>query len=144
VLGSLLVGAGVGASLASRVPESRRRLALLIVTFGAGVIVAALIAVARATITQPFSVRAGMSVVALVSAGLLLGLPFPLGMSCFDDGDRSWYWAVNGATSVLASVLAIVVALVAGFSTVLGAALVCYLLAALTLPPVPASAGLQI
>ena len=139
VLGSLLVGAGAGASLASRVRESRRTLTLLLVALGAGVIVTALVAIAGATITQPFAVRAGISIVALTSAGLLLGLPFPLGMACFDDGDRAWYWAVNGATSVLASVLAIVIALIAGFGTVLGVAIGCYLLAAVALPRVPSA-----
>ena len=101
----------------------------------------ALIAIAGETITQPFSVRAGISIVALTSAGLLLGLPFPLGMACFDDRDRAWYWAVNGATSVLASVLAIVIALLVGFSTVLGIAIACYLLAAFTLPRTPTTAS---
>jgi hypothetical protein len=140
VLGSLLVGAGIGASLASRVPESRRTRAVLSVALGVGVIVTALIGIAGATMTQPFSVRAAISIVALTSAGLLLGLPFPLGMACFDDRDRSWYWAINGATSVLASVLAIVIALLAGFTTVMAIAVGCYLLAALTLPRLPSPA----
>jgi hypothetical protein len=55
-------------------------------------------------------------------------------MAKFDDRDRSWYWAVNGATSVLASVLALVIALVSGFAVVLGCAVAIYLIAAMTLP----------
>ena len=70
----------------------------------------------------------------LVVAGLMMGMPFPLGMAQFDDRDRSWYWAINGATSVLASVLALVIGLLAGFPVVSGAAVGCYVLAAFTLP----------
>ena len=77
-----------------------------------------------------------ISAVALTFAGGMMGIPFPLGMARFDDRDRSWYWAINGATSVLASVLALVIALIAGFSTVLGCAVAIYLVAAVTLPAV--------
>ena len=85
-------------------------------------------------IGQSFPVRVTISVVALVLAGAMMGLPFPLGMAAFDDRDRSWFWAINGATSVLASVLALVIALIAGFTVVLGCAVVIYLIAAVTLP----------
>jgi hypothetical protein len=90
--------------------------------------------VAGRTIAQPFAVRAVISMTALVIAGGMMGLPFPLGMSEFDDKERSWYWAVNGATSVLASVVALVVALISGFTVVLLCAVAAYALAALTLP----------
>jgi hypothetical protein len=134
VLGSLLVGAGLGASLAGRIPASRRRLVAVLVPIVVGVSVATLMWVARYTGGQPFAVRAALSIVLLGIAGLMMGMPFPLGMANFDDQDRSWYWAINGATSVLGSVLALVIALLAGFFVVLGAAAVCYVLAAATLP----------
>jgi len=134
VLGSLLVGAGIGASLAGYIPDSRRRLAAMLVPLAVGAIVFLLLWVAGNTAGQPFSVRVAISVVALTLAGGMMGIPFPMGMSKFDDRDRSWYWAINGATSVLASVLALVIALITGFSVVLGCAVAVYLAAALTLP----------
>ena len=134
VLGSLLVGAGLGSSRAARIPLARRRLVALLVPLAVGVLVSFLMWAARATIDQPFAVRVAISVTALVLAGVMMGMPFPMGMANFDDRDRSWYWAVNGATSVLASVLAIVIALVAGFPAVLGCAIAIYLLAAVALP----------
>jgi uncharacterized membrane protein SpoIIM required for sporulation len=79
-------------------------------------------------------VRVAISVTALTIVGAMMGMPFPLSMAKFDDRDRSWYWAINGATSVLASVLALVIALIAGFGVVLGCAVASYLIAALTLP----------
>jgi hypothetical protein len=134
VLGSLLIGAGAGAFGASRIPQSRERAILIAVP----VVVAAagfgLLWLAEHTIALPFAARAVLSASVLIAAGLAMGLPLPIGMAKFDDAERSWYWAVNGATSVLASVLAIVVALVGGFTVVLACAVVSYALAALALP----------
>jgi hypothetical protein len=134
VLGSLLVGAGCGAWLSGYVPESRRRLVGLLIPLVVGTIVFLLVWLAEKTIGQSFAVRVAISVTALTLAGAMMGMPFPMGMANFDDRDRSWYWAINGATSVLASVLALVIALIAGFGVVLGCAVASYLIAALTLP----------
>ena len=134
VLGSLLVGAGVGASMAGRIPDRHRRHILFAVPVVVGVLGFTLLWVAGHTISQPFAVRTAISIAALTLAGGALGLPFPLGMAMFDDRDRSWYWAINGATSVLASVLAIVIALITGFMTVLAGAVAIYLLAAIAFP----------
>jgi hypothetical protein len=134
VLGSILVGAGLGAWLAGRVPESRRRLAGFLVPLLVGAIVFLLTWLAGRTIAEPFAVRVTISVTALVLAGAMMGMPLPLGMAGFDDRDRSWFWAVNGATSVLASVLALVIALAAGSTVVLECAVASYVIAALTLP----------
>jgi hypothetical protein len=98
---------------------------------------------AQVTIGQSFAVRVAISVTTLTVAGAMMGMPFPIGMARFDDRDRSWYWAINGATSVLASVLALVIALIAGFAVVLGCAVASYLVAALTLPDRAVAAGLD-
>jgi hypothetical protein len=134
VLGSILVGAGLGSWLAARIPESRRRLIALMVPLVVGTVVFLLLWLIGRTLGQSFPVRVMISIVALVIAGAMMGLPFPLGMAAFDDRDRSWFWAINGATSVLASVLALVIALIAGFTVVLGCAVAIYLVAAVTLP----------
>ena len=134
VLGSLLVGAGMGAALAPRIDEARRTAVAAAVPFVVGAVAFFLLWLIARTIAQPFAVRAAISITALTVAGIMMGLPFPLGMSQFDDRDRSWYWAINGATSVLASVVALVIALVAGFTAVLWCAVAIYVVAALTLP----------
>jgi predicted membrane-bound spermidine synthase len=71
--------------------------------------------------------REGTSVVrTLVAAGILapvgffMGMAFPLGMQVASNRSASllpWLWGINGATSVLASVVAVVIALSAGIST---------------------------
>ena len=121
-------------SLAGHIAESQRRLAGLLVPLVVGARVFRLIWLAETTIGQSFAVRVAISVTTLTLAGAMMGMPFPLGMAQFDNRDRSWYWAINGATSVLASVLALVIALIAGFAVVLGCAVASYLIAAFTLP----------
>ena len=63
-----------------------------------------------------------------------MGMPLPLGLKIANVRSAEiipWLWAANGATSVLASVLAIAIAITAGFSAVMFIALGMYALAAL-------------
>jgi hypothetical protein len=51
--------------------------------------------------------------------GVFMGMAFPLGMRlamASRAGLGPWLWGVNGATSVLASVLAVVIAMAFGIS----------------------------
>lgn len=61
-------------------------------------------------------------ILASAPAGFLMGIPFPLGMSLL--GSKAphlipWAWAVNGCFSVLAPILAAMLALSLGFRVVL-------------------------
>ena len=68
----------------------------------------------------------------LAPAGLALGMAMPIGLTrlpaCTPDA-VPWAWAVNGIASVLASVLAVAVAITWGFAVVTLLALACYLVA---------------
>jgi hypothetical protein len=58
-----------------------------------------------------------------------MGIPFPSGLAWLRErapGLIPWAWAVNGCMSVLASVLAAMIALSVGFSWVLAAAALAY------------------
>src|SRR4026208_380055 len=64
--------------------------------------------------------------------GVLMGMAFPLGMRLAMASRRElapWLWGVNGATSVFASVLAVVIAMAAGISTSFWTGVVCYAVA---------------
>jgi hypothetical protein len=66
-----------------------------------------------------------------------MGMPFPTGLRLLRleaPGVIPWAFGVNGAASVLASILSIVLAMQAGFTTVLAVAAGLYLVAALTVP----------
>ena len=86
-----------------------------------------------------------IAVAALAPPGLLMGTPFPKGLALLERracpacpepsrGEHSrrapalvaWAWGVNGAVSVVASILAALLALSFGFSLVLALGAACY------------------
>jgi hypothetical protein len=101
-------------------------------------------------VALPFAGKLLLSGVLLVPLGFLMGMPFPTGLRqiAIEEGilqpesspaaARStieWAWALNAASSVLGSALAIVIALHFGLDATLGSAAGAYLAAAaLTLP----------
>ena len=58
------------------------------------------------------------AIVLLLPVGFLLGHFFPLGMARFRDDNKAWFWAVNGACGVLASVFSLALAMAMGFKAV--------------------------
>ena len=67
--------------------------------------------------------------ISLAPLGVLMGMPFPKGIAWLERTSPDlipWAWGVNGAVSVVASVLAALVALSAGFTVVLVAGAICY------------------
>jgi hypothetical protein len=83
----------------------------------------------RALLGAPLAVRLLATALGLAPLGFLMGMPFPGGLAWLGKrapGLVPWAWAVNGCTSVLASILAAMIALSAGFSWVLAAAALAY------------------
>jgi len=83
----------------------------------------------EALLGAPLAVRLVATVISLAPLGVLMGTPFPGGLAWLSrqaPGLVPWAWAVNGCTSVLASVLAALIALSAGFSWVLVGAAAAY------------------
>jgi hypothetical protein len=82
--------------------------------------------------------RFGVSVLLLAPPGLLMGIPFPAGLRRLGAESPDlipWVWAVNGAASVVASVLAALLALSFGFRLVLLVGAACYAGACLMVRP---------
>jgi hypothetical protein len=68
----------------------------------------------------------------LLPAGVLMGIPFPLGLSLLARNNQAlipWAWAINGCFSVMAPILAVMLAISAGFQTVIITGVVMYVLA---------------
>lgn len=81
----------------------------------------------------PLGVRLAAVLVLIAPLAFAMGLPFPLGLRWF--GARSaalvpWAWGVNGCASVLASPLAMIIAMQWGFVLTVTAAAACYVVAA--------------
>ena len=77
------------------------------------------------------SVRIAICVVIITPAGLLLGFGFPTGMRLIADIDSRptpWFWGINGAASVLASISAVALSLALGITATLTAGALCYFL----------------
>ncbi|MDQ7007206.1 MAG: hypothetical protein Q9Q40_08230 [Acidobacteriota bacterium] len=127
VLACLLLGAGAGAGLSSRLSDrTLRRLvpaALLFVTALHFVMPPLL----RATLALGFAPRLLISAALLIPAGLALGAWFPAGLRRFGRQHTPWFWAVNGAFSVLSGALSLALAMEGGLTLAGGVGLACYL-----------------
>ena len=103
-------------------------------TLAAIVVLAAIYAwlvphVVTSMLGEPIQVRVLVTVLLLAPIGLLLGMAYPLGITVlreFGEGLVPWAWGLNGALSVVASVLAIFLGSRFGFSTAFVTGLVAY------------------
>ncbi len=114
----LLVSSGLGsywtrrldeAALSSRLP----RLLLATASF-LGLLAAAVTPLLTALVSLPLIGRIAVAAVMLAPAGFLMGTAFPSGLrlaSRVDPGCLQWAWAMNAATSVLGSLLAVFVSI---------------------------------
>lgn len=83
----------------------------------------------RLFLAQGFWVRLLASLLSLAPLGFLMGMPFPKGIEVVNKvapGLIPWAWGINGCASVLASILATMLAVSFGFSWVLVAAGLAY------------------
>ena len=140
VLFSLLVFSGIGSLATERLINPGRRY-LLLLPFVA--LLAVLIAAGVATphITHSYDgattpVRIFTAAAILAPMGVLMGMPFPIGMklaSLRETAPTAFFWGVNGATSVLASVFGVAIALQWGISLAFWVGVACYAAATLAL-----------
>jgi hypothetical protein len=111
VLFSLLLFSGMGSLLARRF----RPVVALALLCGAILIYPALLPVAfHVLLGWPLALRLVAAIVGLAPLGLLMGVPFPTGIAALEaraPGLIPWAWAINGCASVLASILAAMLAL---------------------------------
>lgn len=117
----LMVFSGLGSSLAQAEWLPKKR------AFGALVILSSLTPLGIGPLTDgalawPLFARVGVALIALAPLGVLMGLPFPMGLAWLQRKAphfTPWAWAVNGCASVVASVLAAILTLSYGFPLVL-------------------------
>ena len=130
---SLILASGIGSLVSGRFPlGTPRALAVWGLLVGGYLIVAqhSLTQLFHATAAWHLPARIGVALAVLMPLGLLLGFAFPTGMRLIEAVDRKptpWFWGINGATGVLASVLAIVIGIAFGINVTMVLAAVCYL-----------------
>lgn len=156
VLFAILLFSGLGSMISQRVPLW---LALILLPALIGGYTLGLPRLFEEILALPLWGRLIVTVAALAPPGLLMGMPFPKGLALLDHTARpepgrrggsepldsargrrrrsapgliTWAWGVNGAVSVVASVLAALLALSFGFSAVLALGAACYIGALIT------------
>ncbi|MBN1658922.1 MAG: hypothetical protein JXA93_10995 [Anaerolineae bacterium] len=131
---SLLLFSGLGSQLSPRLP-ARSTLPLLAIAILLYPLF--LPVLFQVLLGLPLAARLVVTLLTLAPLGLLMGTAFPGGLAWLRSCAPAlipWAWAVNGCTSVLASILSAMIALAAGFSWVLGAGAAAYAIAWLSLP----------
>ncbi len=144
VLFSLLFFSGLGSRLSDRAPLQTSLAILVIFTLLSPVLLPRFFAL---TLGLPLTIRLVLTALVLSPLGFLMGIPFPAGIRSMRreqpegpeneaQGDSiPWVWAVNGAVSVISSILAALLALTFGFNWALRLGALCYAGAWLTAPP---------
>ncbi len=132
VLGALLLSSGLGSLLSERVPLHRALGGVvgMVVLYGLGMPL-----LSGPLLGLPFWARAAATALGLAPLGIAMGMPFPRLLGALQEREPAlvpWAWGVNGALSVVASVLAALMALSWGFRAVLIAGAAAYLGAWLT------------
>src|SRR5262245_59403950 len=147
-LAALLVASGIGSLLAPR--WAKRRTRSLLGLLGA---LAALTLLYRFGLTPlvqelvglPLAARVALALACLAPLGLCLGAFMPIGLATVAATTPhareyvAWAWAVNGFCSVVASVLATILAMSFGFHAVLALAAVVYAVGVAALVRIPVS-----
>jgi MFS family permease len=132
LLSSLILSTGLGSFLSDRWPlESGRRLVIWSAASGAYVLGLALFVgpVFATFVDAELTPRIALCVGWIVPLGVLLGFGFPTGMrliSAIDAKPTPWFWGINGAAGVLASIVAVVLSIALGISATLIGGALCY------------------
>ncbi len=126
VLFALLLFSGIGSAFSARLPL---RLALALLVILSLLYPWALPRIFAGALHLPLAGRAAVALLVLAPLGILMGIPFPAGLRRLEHSapqTMPWAWGINGALSVIASVLAALLALSFGFRWVLWAGTLCY------------------
>jgi hypothetical protein len=130
VLFALLLSSSIGSYLTQKLERDRSAILRLVILLSTlivfGSVTSFIIALFQSATTP---IRIILSMAILFPLGLTMGMAFPLGISFATKkipGITPWLWGINGAMSVLASVLAVVIALSLGISASYWAGVLCY------------------
>lgn len=135
VLPSMLVSSGLGSFVCAHIERAklkRQGIILLSTTFAVVVVFHALAEVAYFRFAGfELVFKALIAALLIVVPAFFMGMAMPLGMRRFDQRGNavSWFWAVNGATSILASVSTVAISLAFGISSAYYVGAACYLVA---------------
>jgi len=138
VLFSLLLFSSIGSGLSGRFASADLHRPLRRVLAGLAALVVVYIVLLPAVfynlVQLPLPARIAIAVVLMAPLAVTMGMPMPTGIRILSGSTPEmipWAWGVNGATSVMGSVAALVIAILTGFNQALLVGASLYLLAIL-------------
>lgn len=132
VLTSVLISSGTGSFLSYKFQYLRSHFTPLLISFFVIIYSIFLSGVSDMISQHSIFVRIFLVCLILSPPGLLMGIPFPLGIKILSEKNElliPWAWAINGCFSVLAPILTIMIAMAFGFKTVFWLGAFSYLMA---------------
>ncbi len=138
VLFALLGGAGLGSLLGQRLQPAALRWVLPLLALVLVLALVGLPSATRALASMPVAPRVVLAAVLIAVPGVLMGMPFPLGIRAIAGRGQAlvpWAWAANGLFSVIGSVASLLVAMAIGFTLVMALAIGIYLIGFAALSP---------
>jgi hypothetical protein len=144
---SLLLASGLGSLTTGIIKQSHRNTQKIMWAIGLPML---LIATALLTpmLTHHFAnvttpTRIAIACIVLAAPGFFMGMSFPLGFKTVEERFHHltpWFWGINGAMSVMGSVLSLVVSTEGGISMAYWTGVVCYGIAMFTFFKIPSYA----
>jgi len=131
VIASLLVFSGIGSYLSRKFKPNKLIHILLILSTMAILYPLFLPRIFSSLLALDIQLRILSSIILLAPISLLMGIPFPLGIRITKDINNDlimWAFCANACSSVIAPVLAVLIAMSHGFSSVIGLASLSYIL----------------
>lgn len=139
ILASLLIFTGIGSHLTgSFVAQPQRALQTIVPLVLLAVVLTALLTpwLFSAALGLALWMRVALAVIVLAPLGVLLGMPFPLGLRLVSEEATPlvpWAWGVNGFFTVIGTVSTLMIGMTFGFKIALLVGALCYLAALATI-----------
>jgi spermidine synthase len=133
VLFSIMLAAGMGSYVTSRFRVDIRWAVGIIVVYIL-VFIFGFPFIDRYIISKVLWQRFTYSIIFIIPLGFMMGMPFPLAINKVKQSRQEiipWLWAINGCTSVMGSIAAVIISIHLGFSVVIGIAAAIYIAAML-------------
>jgi len=119
IIAALLTSGGIGSLLASRFKKISPAIAAGFTAAYSLIISSLLPRIFTYWQGNPLEIKILITVITLAPLGLALGIPFPYGLRLLDNQNKELIplmWGINGWTSVLGSIMALMIAMVFGYS----------------------------
>ena len=133
ILSTLLISSGLGSLCAGRFSNEQARRGLLFVIFSLVVLLIIYIyllpPVFNVFLGMQGMVRFLIAVILIIPLGMLMGIAFPMGIRLLENDGHAmipWVWGINGACSVMGSIMAWGVSLNFGYNMTIWTAAAIY------------------